>query len=124
MVIGAEDREYRENTSNFYIDGSPNKFDQFKIPVDFVVTDKEIVKEFNEVIERGFVSREKPGQIHWPGFNEEINANTFRSNDTKVTALRSGLWLYAEQRTTLGELRKFFSETGIALLEKDGYIKF
>ena len=45
------------------------------------------------------------------------------SNETKVVVLRTSLWLYKEQKTTLGEVRKFFSADGIAFLEKDGYIK-
>lgn len=101
-----EDNEYpvinESDTSQFYIDNSPKNFD---------------------VNVHGFMAREKPGAIHWPSFNEEILGNIIKGNDRKVIILRSSLWFYAEQKTTLGNVREYFSEKGIALLEKDGYIK-
>lgn len=47
-----------------------------------------------------------------------------RANDEiEVTILRSSLWFYKDQKTTLGEVRKYFTPDGILSLLKDGFIK-
>jgi hypothetical protein len=80
-------------TTSFYLDGSPKQFD--------------------------FVSREKPFPIDWPNFNPEIEW----SDSAEVLILRASLFFHAGQKITLGKLREFFTPKAIKLLEKDGYIK-
>jgi hypothetical protein len=84
-----------EETTHFYLDGSKGIHD--------------------------FVSREKPGPIHWPTFNIDPEPNW--TDDTEVIVLRASLYFHAEQKITLGKLKEFFTMKGIRGLEKDGYIK-
>ena len=89
-----------ENTSNFYIDGSPKNFDIHHV--------------------QDFMSREKPQAIDWTNFDVEIRW----SDETNVIILRSILFFHSEQKgITLGKLREFFSDKSVKLLEKDGFIK-
>jgi hypothetical protein len=65
------------------------------------------------------------------GFNKEkepfewdrITEVWSKEDKTPVIILRSCLWFHSEQKTTLGELRRFFSEKGITSLKSDGFIK-
>lgn len=45
------------------------------------------------------------------------------NDEIEVTILRSSLWFYKDQKTTLGEVRKYFTPDGILSLLKDGFIK-
>lgn len=69
-----------------------------------------------------FVSREKPAPIDWKNFKVPFCLLQL-ADATEVTVLRSSLFFYAGEKTTLGNLRRFFAPEGIFLLEKDGYIK-
>lgn len=71
----------------------------------------------------GFVSREKPQFIFPTQIEELVLESALRNNDTKVKVLRSSLFFYAGQETYLKNIREFFTEKAIVVLEKDGYIK-
>lgn len=55
---------------------------------------------------------------------EEFEVISFTDNSNKIIIVRPILYFYVDQKDiTLGKLREFFTNKGIAGLETDGYIK-
>lgn len=87
------------DTASFYMDGSPKR-------------------------EMSLFAREKPGAIHWPDFQDEIDNQLIQDNSKEVKILIPMGFFYVEQPgITLGKLREFFTEKAIALYVKYDYAK-
>lgn len=77
--------------------------------------------EFSNSV-HGFFAREKPNPIDWSNF--PINPEKEWPDEIEGVVLKTMDFFYAEQKVTLGDVRKIFTNKAIKTLEIDGYMKF
>lgn len=71
--------------------------------------------------ELGFMAKDN-GRWRFP-VNFPKHSTFLLTDESNVLVLRAILFFHAEEKTTLKEIRKFFTETAITTFEHDGYIK-
>lgn len=77
----------------------------------------------NGNVEFCFFARENLGKIYWPEVFDKKKKISLYDDKTKVTVLRQSLWFYTGHETTISELKKFFTDHAIVMLEESVYIK-